>query len=414
MPELSSFYSRNPHPRTRMFARRKRKDEEEPLVPHGLVWQATEEAISEEKKFSAVAPAAKIPQTAPVPNGSAAPSAITYPRKKPVASSPPLFWRSQKKPELVYPAKALPATAPVPAPKIEPIEPLEHSDAASSLVLEPSTRRPAFASARERVADVLQRVSAKRKILASLSVGLTRQIKLFSGRSIVVLKLLRNELRDDYKFGAKWSARSHDFTVRTYSSLKLQARQKGRILTSSKLWARSPASLSGADLPQSLTARIPRLPKIRIRLNGLPLRGRIFFARLASEWKLQRHGVLSFRRLGVSSLLAVLSAMFVVLLVSAARNYGTASLPSHRLRSEMPSALSVLPVASKIPLKPPAIHADIPTKLETRRTPQLKHKRARPVFATTERRTKPRYNEEEDYVARDTYVYYGNKRAGSR
>src|SRR5207302_7023298 len=140
-------------------------------------------------------------------------------------------------------------------------EPLEHSDAASSFVLEPSTRRPAFASVRERVADVLDRVSAKRKIFASLSVGWTRQIKLFSGRSIVVLTLLRNELRDDYKVGAKWSARSHDFTVRTYSSLKLQARQKGRILTSIKLWARSPASDSGADLPQSLTARLPRLPK---------------------------------------------------------------------------------------------------------------------------------------------------------
>jgi len=395
-----------------MFARRKRKDEEESLVPHGLVWQATEEAISQEKKFSAVAPSVKIPPPAPVPHEPAAPSANTYPLKKPVASSPPLFWRSQKEPELVYPAKALPPAAPVPAPKIEP---LELSDAGSSPVLEPSTRRPAFASVRKRVAGVLERISAKRKVVGRLSVELTRQIKLFSGRCVVVLKLLRNELRTDYEFGAKWSARSHDFTVRTYSSLKLQARQKGRVLTSSKLWAKPPAFLSRADLPQIRNARTLRLPKIRIQLSGLPLRGRIFFARLASEWKLERHAVLSVWRLGSLSLLAALSAIFVVFLVSAARNYGTAWLPSHRLRSEMPSALSVLPVAGEIPLKTPAIHADIPIKLEKRRTPQLKHKRARLlVSAAAERRPKPRYNEEEDYVAQDTYVYYGNKRTGSR
>jgi len=413
---LSSFFSRRLHPRIRMFARRKRKEEEEPLVPHGLVWQATEEAISGEKKSSG---AAKIPETAPVPNEPAAPSAMAYPVKKPVASSPSQFWRSQKKPELVYPAKALPAAVPVPAPKIES---LEHSDAGSSLVPESSIRRPAFASVRERIADVLERVSAKRTVFAGLSVGLTRQIKLFSGRCIEVLKLLRNESREDYRLGTKWSAQTLDFAMRAYSNLKLQARQQisGMVSRSKRraaatLTGRPLASLSGADLPQIRIARIPRLPNIRIRLSGLPLRSRIFFARLASEWKLQKHAVLSVRRLGTLSLLAVLSAMIVLALVSVARNYGTASLPSHRLRSEMPSAVSVLPVASEIPLKPPAIHADVPTKLEKRRTPPLKHKRARlPVLAATERRQKPRYNEEEDYVARDTYVYYGNKRAGSR
>jgi len=402
-----------------MFARRKRKQEEESLVPHGLVWQATEEAISEEKKFPAVAPAAKIAETAPVPNEPAAPSASTYPLKKPVASSPPLFWRSQRKPELIYPAKAEPAAAPVPGPEIEQIE---HRDTRPSVGRIPSTRhRPALAPAREHFGRIVERISAERQMFARLSPGLKRQIKLFSGRCSVVLKLLRNELRDDYKVGVKGSARLLEVAAGASSNLTLHAKKQiGRIFSSSNLRASPPASLSEADLSRSRTARIPRLPKIRlrkiqIRLRGLPLRARIELARVRSEWKLERHAALSLRRLWISSLLVALSAMFVFALVLTARNYGTASLPSNRLRSNTQSTSNVLPVASEIPVKPPAIHADIPVKLEKRRASQPKHKPGRPpILAASQRRPKPRYDEEEDYVAQDTYVYYGNKRAGSR
>src|SRR5439155_1054659 len=105
----SSFYSPDVHPKTRMFAKRKpRPKADEPLVPHGLVWQATADTGSLEKsdrEAEKVSPPARpiqiVPPTVEVA-GSATP-AVTQVPKKPAGSSPPLFWQKVTKPEIVKP-----------------------------------------------------------------------------------------------------------------------------------------------------------------------------------------------------------------------------------------------------------------------------------------------------------------------
>src|SRR5436190_5069543 len=130
-----------------MFARRKPKvQEDEPLVPHGLVWQATAEPeAAPEGNMPVVSQAnaqgklVEMPQppaaadgeakTSPSPSplfplgkslhrkmipasSPANPSSDAPIPKKPVAASPPEFWISVKRPELVKtsaPETAVPA-----------------------------------------------------------------------------------------------------------------------------------------------------------------------------------------------------------------------------------------------------------------------------------------------------------------
>ena len=86
-----------------MFAKRKPRQEDEPLVPHGLVWQATD---MEPPAKSGPEQAGINPlhiQSGPSSPPPAIPFQATAPviPKKPAASSPPLFWHPHKPPEIV-------------------------------------------------------------------------------------------------------------------------------------------------------------------------------------------------------------------------------------------------------------------------------------------------------------------------
>src|SRR5438552_14359822 len=85
-----------------MFAKRKPRQEDEPLVPHGLVWQATD---TEPPAKSGPEQAGIKPlhiQSGPSSLPPAIPFRTTAPviPKKPAASSPPLFWHPHKPPEI--------------------------------------------------------------------------------------------------------------------------------------------------------------------------------------------------------------------------------------------------------------------------------------------------------------------------
>jgi hypothetical protein len=77
---------------------------------------------------------------------------------------------------------------------------------------------------------------------------------------------------------------------------------------------------------------LPKTPaRLRIRLSGLPLQARIAFAHASSEWNLKRESFSRNSRLWTSLALSTLSAVLVMGILSTARHYAKASLPSNRV-----------------------------------------------------------------------------------
>ena len=148
--------------------------------------------------------------------------------------------------------------------------------------------------------------------------------------------------------------------------------------------------------------------QVRIRLVGLPLQARILLARTISEWKLKRE-LLHDSRLWTSMAMAALSALLALGLISTVRHYATDALPSHLSHADS-SPASNLPTAAEVaPLKPTADRVHPVQRVSPPRLIQHQRIDRAPVI-----KPKPHRSEDDDYVARDTYVYYGNKPNGSR
>jgi len=151
----------------------------------------------------------------------------------------------------------------------------------------------------------------------------------------------------------------------------------------------------------------PRLPGIRIRLSGLPLLVRIAFTRAHFKWNLRRRALSRDSRLSTALILSVISAALAAGIFSAARHFADELLPSKRgpfTNSQIgtpitptPAVIGVSTSTHRAPVQP------------TTQRPSAKAKPAphKPRNAKPPTPKNVRHNEEEDYVAKDTYVYYG-------
>ena len=432
------------HRRTRMFAKRKpRPQESEELVPHGLVWQAMAEPSVAEKANNDAAQTAKEARLAEVhPKqddaiAKAATGALVP--KKPAASSPPLFWRSQKiaRPEIVKPmapvaSSVSPQTEPV---LIQPIviQPVPNKDDAQVLQTAklPAEPEPALDRVSARLAEVSHEFSERRKAVARVTENVRRRSALIGRSAVVWFKRLRERLPNGHRFSdlhkhidhirnfmvAQTRAAavqirpySEKFRVRTgilFASLVTYARRQAGCVRSLPAETRQLAE----DRPTQLANPGPRKSKhaqVRIRLAGLPLQARILLARTISEWKLKRE-LSHDSRLWTSMAMAALSALLALGLISTVRHYATDALPSHLSHADS-SPVSNLPPAAKVAPQKPAANRVHPVQRVSQ--PRLvEHKRIDRVPVI---KPKPRHSEDDDYVARDTYVYYGNKPNGSR
>ncbi len=147
--------------------------------------------------------------------------------------------------------------------------------------------------------------------------------------------------------------------------------------------------------------------RMRVRLAGLPLRMRILLTRAISEWRLKADNAGTDSRLLTAMTLGLCTALLALAIVSSARHYGNASLPSHLVHSgasQVPAATTSANAITKQPVR-----AEFHTKAQAARTI-----RPRPISMAARTRLKPSRKEDDDYVARDTYVYYGDSRAKSR
>jgi hypothetical protein len=151
--------------------------------------------------------------------------------------------------------------------------------------------------------------------------------------------------------------------------------------------------------------------RVRIQLSGIPLQIRIALARASSGWAMRREALSRNSQLWTSLTMGALSSLLLMGIFLTARHYAKASLPSSHIGDVSPReagatvAPSAIPIKSR-PLKP--ISANRALQRATANPEAKSHETRR--TATTPRK-RPHTSEDEDYVAKDTYVYYGNTNA---
>jgi hypothetical protein len=151
---------------------------------------------------------------------------------------------------------------------------------------------------------------------------------------------------------------------------------------------------------------------LRVKLSGIPLKARIALARARSELDLRRESLSGNSRLRTSVALGALSALMVMGIFSTARHYANGSLPSKRAASASSTkAADIVSPVAPIPTKAVARVSAVP-RSQLPSAPKPKPAQRKIERKTVAARPKMHRNEDEDYVAKDTYVYYGRRPSG--
>jgi hypothetical protein len=399
-----------------MFGNRKRKPEEEddPLVPHGLVWHAIEASANQQP--SEPAPEAtkvvEITRTTPGPQPPLKQSAPPVPQT-PVSTAPPSAVpppREAQKLESKLPDRS-PRKLPV-AFESAAIHPPESSvpPPPRPVLLTENYRRPAPAkrSPRPQTVRMGPRLSSVSPGIRRLRGRIVREwcsaLSVFAGaarRCFGSLKALnlRAQIAGAGSFAAS-ILRVRGRRARVYVSQGLEVSKarvteltravESRLRANSSAWRSSP-------LPR------PIRPRLRVRLTGLPLKARILLARKVSESRL-RQAALRDPRLWTSMTLAAITALLVLAIVSLAPRYAEKSLPSRILTSNS------------------TVHANavgrtaLPTQPQSEKRRALPSKAKRQALASQSAAAHRRHhaNDDEDYVAPDSYTDYRTNARTSR
>jgi len=444
-----------------MFARHKRRpqEEDEPLVPHGLIWQATDD----EPSGSAEAPLA--PDAVPTPpiqmplrtdnrelDEAVPPTPVSHVSEriaKPVDSnpgklgniSPPIRWPSLKTASVIRRAEPAPlqpiATDSRPArevtppqkqapiarvqPKLEPQQRLERSalkhSAASNIrqvevieletkdgpPAEKSQRREAFVrmvgSLRQRAGSVY-RVTAKsagyagRKLqIAYAAINLRERLERVKPVAQSRLRgLVAGSVSAQQALKLIWSANAPRV-----------ARVKSLLATFSSDAMKSSVRRS-ADFAQRV-----RNHRVRIRIvRSARAQALIQPSKLA--WVARRQAVRRDPRLWASLAMGALSALLTLGLISAVRPYSpglnSSNRTSHAEQSPMQPASLIAPqtalASTRQTAKPSRNNADVQKPTPAKPSPVATTSKPKPVTRHAS------HNDDEDYVAPNSYHYYGS------
>jgi hypothetical protein len=490
-----------------MFGNRKRKhqDDEESLVPHGLIWHATaepapevvqnEESLSHTVQFAQGIEQARRPQSPPeIPPR---PQALSQP---PIPAPAPLpWWRVQPaEPEPVRPISKpilLPLSAYAPPPPVEPSVDLPRTPQIQPTGIQPSVvRAPQIQRAQ------IQPVQAQPVPIQPTQVPQGRVAQLLPVPQVPVTQLPapvqgarvqtpqvpkpKGEVRkpsiqntptagpktkrnsEAVSRGVAWLRASSQHAWRTAilasgkvrgswlrvsQSLELQqailrARKRGQELLRrgvagtrgyaqsagititnlshaslehlKRMSARS-RSVSAAGRKQISAVVTQRFNSERIRtvVAGPVLRAKTQFAQPMSQWRMKRDRLAIDSRFWTSMTLAGISALIVLGIVSVVPNYAAKSLPSRILGANSavnadvatPVVLAAPPQASSSQAGPPR-----PSKAAAKKTVDPKLAPEKPASPKAAATPKTRRAADDDYVAPDTYKYYGTGSKRSR
>lgn len=398
------------HPRSCMFARHKRKHpEDEPLVPHGLIWQATDEPESVDDAASAnshiSSEAIEMPLRNDVRsqgdaavagsgegNTSSGSNQSTSTPGKLGAISPPIPWPSPRTASIIK-------RVPPPTEPALPTSPANQTASADRELEAPPKRppqpvpdRPPAQAQKQQKLEIVEPAFKPRSHGRSIFIPVTRALESLS------------QLAGDAFEGTVRSLRnSRGKVLTTYESLNLQAqirRARSAVTSFSSNAVRSSVTRS-AGLVQRARAQ-----KVRIRIpKSAGTQALIQRSRMALA--LRRESFRRDSRLWTSLAMAALSALLTLGVISAIRHQApggsrSATRPSAPATPAMNPAGLIAPRTALASMRPDAKNA--PVKGSTQAKPSPDGTDNRPSAAP--RRT--HHNDDEDYVAPDTYHYYGS------
>jgi hypothetical protein len=409
-----------------MLARRKRRpeDEEELLVPHGLIWQATENRMPSQPEVANPEapnqPAQAIAMPAP-PASEQSDRESAGTKHKLGAISPPLPWPSPKIQEIARPARprfsrVLPDVEP---PQFAPPVAAERELAAETSAL---NARPETASRQ----ILLRRLTAQRDaVMQGLARCRQRTSAIFSSAktgwgkvpALAMEAYLSSKLRWEIRKAEKHAARqAPESQADAMPAIDSQYPNAERAQASSKLvkvrsaaehaliWLRAKRerSLASAQHSVSRAADAARYFRVRIKLrrpNSTAVQA------LLARWSAARpHLPERDSRLWTSMAMAGLSAILALVLFSGLRRYAPNAAPSKVSASTTAPVLQT-PVAAPKP-SPLARSATSKTQATTVKPASLASA-LKPAARKVAHPRVRRQSEDDDYVAKNTYVYYG-------
>lgn len=397
-----------------MFGKRKPrpKEEDDSLVPHGLIWYATEPAASEEKPAEDPTPVAEVvhiakPQLDQLQNFTVEPSAANLAeahsdRRNPAKAAaqihnisaftaPPILQRPAEAPDITQftAQRALKHIHVAEVIEIEAVSSDERTLVARAAVWLRSSTTAGWNWATSRWESVGRN-------LGHLSTSVELRRRVHQGRQLTG-ELLRNGIGSSRRYS---ETAERAVMIAAQNGLKQQRRLIDRVRL----------GLAAATERTSFYLRTKSFPSRRAKVivADLSLRMRISLARRMSEWKMT--GVGSDARLRTSMSLAALSAIIVLIIVSIAPHFASKSLPSRMFsHPSTVSASTETPVASTEPVVASAPGNKPMLKVAELTTIKSTQKQKTPATGAQLSKRKVYRTAEDDYIAPDTYVYYGNK-----
>jgi len=418
--------SGNPHLNPEMLEsgkpRPERPEEEEdkdPLVPHGMIWYGTPETPPQPKhesleptvQYARVMEMMRRRGRAPLPQQSRQEAAAPREPAAGAAPSAPIPWWRVPQPDPDPVPSAAPTAAAVtadPKPalpsKVEAITPppprtVSYIPVATNVVRKeaPVVRKEIeVREVREvrEVKDLKKEVKEIRNdarkdgparaqapawagavaVLTRAVAVLTRAAAVLTGAAAVLNDFLRNSLA----YPRRWTERGK------------------------RLFARPARTIPAPEAPRW------KPPHARIALTGLPLRMKILAARRLSDWKV-RSAAPGFRSAVIIAAACILVALVGVSLTSRFRasflpGHGSGSGSLEGAKPLPPPAPAAQPSPSRVAAGPQS-----PDLGKSRRTPAAaRPHEKKPPPPRPEKHRKHRHMKDDDYVAPNTYKYYGN------
>ncbi|HEX3739198.1 MAG TPA: hypothetical protein VHV29_05670 [Terriglobales bacterium] len=497
-----------------MFGNRRRKpqDEEDSLVPHGLIWHATAEPTPEEAAKSEESLGFTIDYAQDIERvRRALPDASTNPVPEAGSEVPadrPMvipWWRVEQPEQPAEPPKSkltpMPLSAYVPTPvepnldaprpsRIQPMQirsmpsastpaaPLEiQSTAAQPVESQPINVRPISApqtkpaeipqasipqiqgslatSSEIRVSQIAQPVIEQPEVDQPRIVDRARTDESLLPKSSEITESFR------LAFSRFWSvcrtawlgldlisARAKEQSLQRVRSLELgrqftevgkqgqhllraglsrtgqYARRAGGALSSysrtgiarmrqASSRVRAVSASTSTDVVRPATSKPATPSRIRFLIAASALRARIIAAQQLSAWRLRRERMAVDSRFWASMTMSAIAAIIALVIVSVVPHYAAKSLPSRILNTNPSVDASVTSGAA-------ASAAQVKTTAPVRKPVATASSHPAPAKASSIKAAgntasaKPRHVVNDDYVAPDTYKYYGTGSKGSR
>jgi len=447
-----------------MFGNHKRKlqDDEESLVPHGLIWHATEEPTPEEvakseealgytvnyaqeiervrheQSAQPIEPAPVIASQAP----PAKPAVIPWwriaqpetPVERPISKLTPMPL-SAYVPTPIEPAVEAPRPSRIQPMQIRPtpvhtveVQPVAVPPAAVQPIQAISTATPVVPSA-----QIIQ-VSAP-QVEGSLATSVQVQASPISEQKlynppdpkpqveerlvpksseitealVLVLSRLRSAGKTAWLSLASVSGKALERGRQTVRSLELgEGLARAGVSRVQQLSARrrTASTVATEDMVRPANPR-PSTPS-RMLLSASALRAKIITTQQLSAWKIRRERAAIDSRLWASMTMAAIVAVIALVIVSVVPHYAAKSLPSRILNTNPSVDANVSAPVATAPLQKTVTPVRKTTTVTSTQTTAAKTDSVKANSAKSAMNPKPKHVAHDDYVAPNTYKYYGS------